>query len=82
MENSKSNSKTKAKTKASGSTKKTVTASKASKTKKSTAGRSLPDENEIRRKAQEIYNERTHRGEHGTAEDDWVKAERLLKGLK
>jgi|WetSurMetagenome_2_1015567.scaffolds.fasta_scaffold119501_2 hypothetical protein len=39
-----------------------------------------PGENEIRAKAQEIYNDRLSRKEHGTAESDWLKAESLLKG--
>ncbi len=39
-----------------------------------------PREEEIRNKAREIYLERIARKEHGTAVDDWLKAERLLKG--
>jgi len=75
-----SESKAKGKAKTTGMSKKTVvTAAAAKKTKKPTT-KSIPDENEIRLKAQEIYHERIFRGENGTAEDDWMKAERLLKG--
>jgi hypothetical protein len=72
-------SKPKSKAKTTSKIKKPAT-SKAGKTGKVTAVKSPPDENEIRAKAQEIYNERLFRGEHGTPEDDWHKAERLLKG--
>jgi hypothetical protein len=44
------------------------------------SAKSLPTEDEIRKKAQEIYNERVSKGEHGTAEEDWIKAEKFLKG--
>jgi hypothetical protein len=54
--------------------------SKAVKSKKVTASKSVPDEEEIRKKANEIYLQRIARGEHGTAIDDWHKAEDLLKG--
>lgn len=37
-----------------------------------------PTEEEIRQKAQEIYNERLVRGEYGNELEDWQKAERLL----
>jgi hypothetical protein len=37
-----------------------------------------PTEDEIREKANEIYLQRIDRGEHGTAEDDWIEAEKLL----
>ncbi|MBK7712703.1 MAG: hypothetical protein IPN67_20010 [Bacteroidales bacterium] len=52
---------------------------KKAKSPKITSGESTPGENEIRIKAQEIYSERILRGEQGTAEDDWLKAESLLK---
>jgi hypothetical protein len=65
-------------------TKTTVRAKKAEpavKTSRSKASvKSIPGENEIRMKAQEIYNDRVRKGIHGTAEDDWIKAEKLLKG--
>ena len=41
-----------------------------------------PGIEEIRLKAKEIYLERVARNEHGTSEEDWHKAERLLKGAK
>jgi len=76
-----SESKLKGKTKATGRTKKPVTTVKSGTAKKITAAKSLPGENEIRIKAQEIFNERIFKGEHGTAEADWLKAEKLL-GVK
>jgi hypothetical protein len=39
----------------------------------------VPGEDEIRAKAQELYNDRIFRGESGTAEGDWLKAEKLLR---
>jgi hypothetical protein len=48
--------------------------------KKVTASKYIPNEEEIRKKADEIYHQRIARGEHGTAIDDWHKAEELLKG--
>lgn len=54
--------------------------SKAVKSKKVTASKSLPSEEEIRKKAEEIYHQRIARGEQGTAIDDWHKAEELLRG--
>jgi predicted PilT family ATPase len=39
----------------------------------------VPDEEEIREKANELYLQRTERGEFGTAEHDWIEAEKLLK---
>ena len=53
---------------------------KAVKSKKVSSSKSEPGEDEIRNKAREIYYERIARGEHGTPEDDWLEAERLLKG--
>lgn len=73
-------SKPKSKVKTTSKSKKTVTASKTGKVRQAKTASSLPGENDIRLKAQEIYNDRIFRGEHGTAEDDWIKAERLLKG--
>jgi hypothetical protein len=60
--------------------KKPSKAGKASKPKRVTTSKSIPSEEEIRKKADEIYYERIARGEHGTAIDDWHKAEELLKG--
>jgi hypothetical protein len=51
-------------------------------TKKVTTRKTQPTEEEIRMKAEEIYHERIARGEYGTAEDDWHKAETLLKGTR
>jgi hypothetical protein len=72
-------SKPKSKAKTTSKSKKPAATSKVGKTGKATAVKSIPGENEIRIKAQEIYNERIFRGEHGTPEDDWLKAERKLK---
>jgi len=76
MEKAKSTSKTKGKT--------TAKASRPSVEKRTPktvkAASSLPGENEIRLKAQELYNKRIARGISGTAEEDWLKAEKLLKG--
>jgi len=69
---------TKAKT--TSTAKKSPAAVKTTKTKKQAVSKTLPTEEEIRMKAQEIYNQRMHKGEHGTASDDWHKAEKLLKG--
>jgi hypothetical protein len=74
------NSKPKSKAKTTSKNKKPAATSKAGKAGKVTAVKSHPGENEIRIKAQEIYDERIFRGENGTAEDDWKKAERLLMG--
>ena len=60
-------------------TKKTPDSAKTSK-KKSTTGKYVPSEDEVREKAREIYYERIARGEHGTPEGDWHEAEELLKG--
>lgn len=59
---------------------KTSKVSKAVKSKKVTATKSVLNEEEIRKKADEIYYERIAHGESGTAIDDWHKAEKLLRG--
>jgi hypothetical protein len=59
--------------------KKTSVAGKAIKNKKAVTIISGPGEEEIREKAKEIYLERLARGENGTAENDWHKAEEILK---
>jgi hypothetical protein len=41
-----------------------------------------PNVEQIREQALEIYKQRIEREEYGTAEDDWLEAEKLLKGLK
>jgi hypothetical protein len=38
-----------------------------------------PTEEEIREKANEIYNQRIERGEHGTDISDWIEAEVYLR---
>lgn len=62
--------------------KKTVATGTKSGSKKVTARKTGPTEEQIRKKAEEIYHERMARGEHGTSEDDWNKAESLLKSPK
>ena len=64
-----------------GRPKKTATAGKTVKGKKADPPKPAPAEDEIRKKAEEIYHERIAKGEYGTAEDDWHKAEKILKGL-
>jgi hypothetical protein len=59
--------------------KKTSEAGEATKSKRVTAGKSEPSEEEIRKKAFEIYHQRIDRGEHGNASDDWNKAVELLR---
>jgi hypothetical protein len=57
-------------------------AAKAVTTKKASTAKSTITDDAIRAKAQEIYNDRISRGEHGTAESDWIQAEKSLKGKK
>jgi hypothetical protein len=47
--------------------------------RKVTAVNPGPTDEEISRKAYEIYNARISRGEHGTPAEDWHKAVELLK---
>ena len=55
----------------------------ASKSKKVTTVKTISlSEEKIRDKAKEIYKERIERGEQGTAVDDWLKAEELMKRPK
>jgi hypothetical protein len=63
-------------------TKKTTDSGKPGRGRKVSAPKPKPTEEEIRKKAEEIYHERIARGEYGTAEDDWHKAEKILKGNK
>jgi hypothetical protein len=70
------------KTKAVSKTKKTSKPVKTVKSKKVETKKSIPGEEDIREKAREIYLERVSRGEHGTPESDWLKAEQLLKNSK
>lgn len=59
---------------------KTTKVGKAVKGKEVPSSRSLLSEEEIREKAREIYYERIARGEQGTAENDWIEAEQILRG--
>lgn len=82
MEKSRSTSKSKAKAPAKKTTAragKAPTATTASKAGRPRVKVVLPTEDEIRLKAQEIYSERMARGLAGSAEDDWLKAEQLLR---
>ena len=58
---------------------KTSGVKEAVKNKQVTISKSLPVEEEIREKAKEIYLQRISRGEHGTAVDDWLEAEKCLR---
>ena len=68
------------KTKSASQPKKATSAVKTSKPRKTSSVKYVPNEEEIRLKAREIYFERISRGEHGTPEDDWREAEELLRG--
>jgi hypothetical protein len=48
----------------------------------STVINSSPTEEDIREKAKEIYLRRIDRGENGTAEDDWIEAEKYFNNPK
>jgi hypothetical protein len=50
--------------------------------KKVSAVTYVPTEDEIRRKANEVYHQRIAQGEGGTAMDDWNKAIDLLKNSR
>ena len=60
--------------------KKTTKVSKTVRSKKVTISKAVPNEEEIRKKAEEIYHQRIVSGKDGTAIDDWHKAEELLRG--
>ena len=68
------------KTNASGKPKKTSKTVTTNKSKKATPVNRIPTEDDIRKKAQEIYELRLSRGEQGNALNDWHKAEELLRG--
>ena len=70
------------KTKTTGKEKKSTAAAVSGKTREVSTRKSAVGEDKIRAKAQEIYNNRLTRGEQGTAEGDWLKAEKLLTGKK
>lgn len=48
------------------------------KSKKNTIGKPVTYEEEIRAKANEIYHQRIDHDEQGTADDDWIEAEKQL----
>jgi hypothetical protein len=48
----------------------------------STVINSSPTEEDIREKAKKIYLQRIDRGENGTAEDDWLEAEKYFINLE
>ena len=54
-------------------------ATKTTKTTKTTTKKAAVSEADIRAKAEEIYNARVAKGEHGTPESDWLAAEKALK---
>jgi hypothetical protein len=56
-----------------------ATTGEAVRSRKVTAVKPGPTDEEISRKAYEIYNSRISRGEHGTSAEDWHKAVELLK---
>jgi hypothetical protein len=58
---------------------KPVSSAKSGRGRKKTSGYTA-GEDEIRAKANELFNDRIARGEDGSAEDDWLRAERLLRG--
>ena len=67
---------------ASSKTGKTSQTGKTVKGKKVTKAMKLPTEEEIREKAMEIYHRRIESGVHGTAEQDWMKAEEYFRTSK
>jgi hypothetical protein len=58
----------------------TVTPARSTRSRKKPGSLNGPTEDQIRIKAQEIYNDRISSGVWGTPEDDWHKAEELLRG--
>jgi hypothetical protein len=75
-------SRSKSTAKTTGKAKRTNSSSKSVKSKTVKAGTQVPTEDDIRAKAKDIYNERIIRGQHGTADEDWHEAERLLRHKK
>ena len=53
-------------------------AAKTAKTTKTTAAKPVITEEDIRKKAEEIYNARVSAGEPGNHESDWLNAEKAL----
>ncbi|MGC9471889.1 MAG: hypothetical protein ACP5D1_10120 [Bacteroidales bacterium] len=62
--------------------KKSPTAKKTGQQPRAVARKPAPTEEEIRRKAEEIYHDRVAKGIYGTAEDDWHQAEKQLKNAR
>lgn len=61
---------------------KKVTEKPAAKTTKTTTAKPAITEEDIRKKAEEIYNARVAAGEPGDHESDWLNAEKALKAGK
>jgi len=59
--------------------KKTTSAGGAIKSRRVSSAKSAPSEEDIRKKAFEIYNQRLESGKYGTESDDWNEAEELLR---
>ena len=59
--------------------KKTTSAGGAIKSRKASSVKYAPSEEDIRKKAYEIYNQRIETGKYGTESDDWREAEELLR---
>ncbi|HSO85008.1 MAG TPA: hypothetical protein VLQ91_00550 [Draconibacterium sp.] len=57
-------------------------AAKTVKTTKTSAAKPAITEEDIRKKAEEIYNARVASGEPGNHESDWLAAEKALKAKK
>jgi len=57
-------------------------AAAATKTTKTTTAKPAITEEDIRKKAEEIYNARMTSGEAGSPESDWLNAEKALKASK
>jgi hypothetical protein len=70
------------KTKAAAKPKTASATTKTAKSTRVTAAKKGPSEEDIRAKAKEIYHERIAKGEHGTAEEDWHKAEAFFATKK
>jgi len=68
--------------KATSKPKKVSVATKVVKSKKVTTSKSGPTDEDIRKKAKEIYHDRVARGVHGSAEEDWLAAEKFFKSRK
>jgi len=63
-------------------TKSAVSKKPTAKASPSSAKKKNITENDIRKRAEKIYNERIAKGIPGDSESDWLQAEKELKGLK